>query len=144
MALAEYTDDESLSPYKKRILVAVGEGKINTFNLCLRLIKDNIALEEDPLRKSTPINKELEHFSKVFLDGKATLKVNELPVKGNNLTEKKDFLESLKREIEKERLNIKSLDIKRPNACAYREGLLDTLIWLENTCLCNSQEQKNK
>lgn len=75
MALAEYTDDEELSAYKKRILIAVGEGKINTFNLCLRLIKDNIALE-DPQRKSTLINKELEHFSKVFLDGKATLKVS--------------------------------------------------------------------
>jgi len=43
LALAEYTDDESISPYKKRILVAVGEGKLDTLNLVLRFIHDHEA-----------------------------------------------------------------------------------------------------
>ena len=153
LALAEYTDDESLSPYKKRILIAVGEGKLDTLNLVLRFIHDHLNEEMNkitchecnkPCKKSEmsifnycsdkcrtrhedemdevhvdelkkeieykmnahielnavnpmkysqgvidtckellAINKELEHFSKVFLDGKATLKVNELPAKYN-------------------------------------------------------------
>jgi hypothetical protein len=44
-ALAEYTDDESISPYKKRLLIAVGEGKLDTLDLVLRLIKNNINIK---------------------------------------------------------------------------------------------------
>ena len=51
MALAEYTDDESISSYKKRILIAVGEGKIDTLNLALRLIKDNTTVDVNKIDK---------------------------------------------------------------------------------------------
>lgn len=49
-------------------------------------------------------------------------------------------LVDLQKTIENEINNIKELDVKQPIAINYKEGLLDSLIWINK--LCNSSEQK--